>query len=65
MGARILIWGAGAIGGTVGAFLGAAGHDITFVDTDAAHVAAIRARGAEDQRPNRHLGGPGPGFPAG
>ena len=44
---RILIWGAGAIGGTVGAFLRVAGHDITFVDTEAEHVAAIRdpARG--------------------
>ncbi len=45
MGERILIWGAGAIGGTIGACLGAAGHDITFVDTDAAHIAAIRAEG--------------------
>jgi len=44
---RILIWGAGAIGGTVGAFLARAGHDITFVDVVADHVAAIRdpARG--------------------
>ena len=42
---RILIWGAGAIGGTVGAWLSAAGHDITFVDADAAHVAAIREGG--------------------
>lgn len=42
---RILFWGAGAIGGTAGAYLRAAGHDITFVDTDAAHVAAIRAKG--------------------
>jgi 2-dehydropantoate 2-reductase len=39
---RILIWGAGAIGGTVGAFLRQAGHDITFVDVVADHVAAIR-----------------------
>ncbi len=42
---KILIWGAGAIGGTVGAFLSRAGHDITFVDIDAAHVAAINASG--------------------
>lgn len=42
---RVLIWGAGAIGGTVGAYLRAAGHDITFVDVDAAHVAAINAGG--------------------
>lgn len=45
MAERILVWGAGAIGGTVGAYLRAAGHDITFVDVDAAHVAAINATG--------------------
>jgi 2-dehydropantoate 2-reductase len=42
---KILIWGAGAIGGTVGAFLSRAGHDITFVDIAADHVAAINADG--------------------
>jgi 2-dehydropantoate 2-reductase len=38
---RILIWGAGAIGGTVGAFLKRAGNDVTFVDIEDDHVAAI------------------------
>jgi 2-dehydropantoate 2-reductase len=38
----ILIWGAGAIGGTVGAYLARAGHSVTFVDVVADHVAAIR-----------------------
>ena len=42
MGERILIWGAGAIGGSVGAWLRRAGHDVTFVDVVAEHVAAIR-----------------------
>src|SRR5215204_6048422 len=44
---RILIWRAGAIGGTVGASLKRAGHDVTFVDVVQEHVAAIRdpARG--------------------
>ena len=42
---RTLIWGAGAIGGTVGAYLVRAGHDVTFVDVEAAHVAAIRETG--------------------
>ena len=44
---RILIWGAGAIGGTVGAFLRRAGREVTFVDVVPDHVAAIRdpARG--------------------
>ncbi|MGL4287576.1 MAG: ketopantoate reductase family protein [Phreatobacter sp.] len=43
----ILIWGAGAIGGTFGAALARAGRDVTFVDIVAEHVEAIRdpARG--------------------
>jgi 2-dehydropantoate 2-reductase len=49
----ILVWGAGAIGGTVGAFLKRAGHDITFVDIEAEHVAAIR-----DQKRGLHISGP-------
>lgn len=39
----ILIWGAGAIGGTIGAFLVRQGHEVAFVDVDAAHVEAIAA----------------------
>jgi 2-dehydropantoate 2-reductase len=42
---RLLIWGAGAIGGTIGAYLARAGHDVTFVDRAAEHVEAINARG--------------------
>jgi 2-dehydropantoate 2-reductase len=38
---RFLIWGAGAIGGTLGAHLARAGHDVTLVDTVEEHVAAI------------------------
>lgn len=38
---RVLIWGAGAIGGTVGAFLARAGHDVTFVDVVIEHVERI------------------------
>ncbi len=37
----ILIWGAGAIGGTVGAALARAGCDITLVDVDPEHVSAM------------------------
>ncbi|HVB38315.1 MAG TPA: 2-dehydropantoate 2-reductase N-terminal domain-containing protein, partial [Vicinamibacterales bacterium] len=44
-GDRILVWGAGAIGGTVAAYLERAGLDITAVDANAAHVRAIRERG--------------------
>ena len=41
----ILIWGAGAIGGTLGAAFIRAGHAVTFVDSDASHVKAINAEG--------------------
>lgn len=47
----ILIWGAGAIGGTAGAYLLRAGYDVTLVDADEAHVAAIRENGL-------HISGP-------
>ncbi len=45
MNSHILIWGAGAIGGIVGAHLARAGEDVTFVDVSAPHVAAIREKG--------------------
>ncbi|MHC2518931.1 ketopantoate reductase family protein [Bradyrhizobium diazoefficiens] len=45
MGERILIWGAGAIGGSVGGYLARAGHDVTLVDCNAKHVDAIRREG--------------------
>ena len=42
---RVTVIGAGAIGGTAGTFLHQAGHDVTLVDRDAAHVAAINQNG--------------------
>jgi 2-dehydropantoate 2-reductase len=45
MGMRSLIWGAGAIGGTLGAYLARAGNDITMVDTVVEHVDAIARAG--------------------
>jgi 2-dehydropantoate 2-reductase len=42
---NLLIWGAGAIGGTVGAFLAREGHQITLVDKVKEHVDAINYRG--------------------
>ena len=42
---KITIIGSGAIGGTLGAHMIRAGHDITLCDADAAHVAAIREHG--------------------
>jgi 2-dehydropantoate 2-reductase len=49
----ILVWGAGAIGGTAGAYLVRAGHDVHFVDVVPEHVAAIRdpARGLSIEGP--------------
>jgi 2-dehydropantoate 2-reductase len=42
---KFLVWGAGAIGGTLGAYLARAGHDITLVDAATDHVDAINANG--------------------
>lgn len=47
----ILVWGAGAIGGSLGAAFVRARHAVVFVDADAAHVAAIRARGLRIEGP--------------
>ena len=42
---RTLVWGAGAIGGTLGAYLARAGADVTMVDNVADHVDAVRRDG--------------------
>src|SRR5271169_1537758 len=49
----ILVWGAGAIGGTIGAYLKRAGQDVTFVDIVPDHVAAI-----DDCRRGLRISGP-------
>lgn len=46
-----LVWGAGAIGGTVGGFLKRAGHPISFVDVAGDHVNAIRTSGLKIEGP--------------
>jgi 2-dehydropantoate 2-reductase len=48
---QFTVIGAGAIGGTVGAHLVRGGHDVLFVDADAAHVDALNTRGL-------HISGP-------
>ncbi len=48
---KLTIIGAGAIGGTIGAHMFRAGHDITLCDADADYVAAI-------QRDGLHIEGP-------
>lgn len=45
MSGPILIWGAGAIGGTLGAAFIRAGHAVVFVDSEFKHVEAINAGG--------------------
>jgi 2-dehydropantoate 2-reductase len=44
---RLLIWGAGAIGGTMGAYLARAGHDVTVIDAVAEHIEAIDRSGLQ------------------
>ena len=47
----LLIWGAGAIGGTIGATLARAGHDVLLVDTVAEHVSAMQTGGLTIEGP--------------
>ena len=44
------VFGAGAIGGTTGAALARAGHDVLLVDNNAPHVEAIKAEGLTVER---------------
>lgn len=41
----LVIWGAGAIGGSIGASLVRAGHEVVFVDRDDGHVSAMQESG--------------------
>jgi 2-dehydropantoate 2-reductase len=47
----IVIIGGGAIGGTIGAHMVRAGHDVVLCDADEAHVAAIREHGLRIEGP--------------
>ncbi|PRY16841.1 ketopantoate reductase family protein [Kineococcus rhizosphaerae] len=47
----LFVIGAGAIGGTLGAHAFRAGHDVTLVDADTAHVAAIQRDGLRIEGP--------------
>jgi 2-dehydropantoate 2-reductase len=49
---RILVIGTGPIGGIIGGRLVRAGNDITFVDIDKEHVAAIRQKGLQVDVPD-------------
>lgn len=48
---KLLVWGAGAIGGTIGAHLARAGHDVTFVDRADDHVSAVNTSGLRIEGP--------------
>lgn len=49
---RAIVMGAGPIGGIIGGRLANAGHDVTFVDVDPEHVAAIREHGLQVDVPD-------------
>ena len=51
MSGPIVIWGAGAIGGTLGAAFIRAGEEVIFVDNAADHVAAINEKGLKIEGP--------------
>jgi 2-dehydropantoate 2-reductase len=58
----MLIWGAGAIGGTLAAYLHRAGHEVTVVDVVAEHVAAINEQGLRVTGPIAEFTEPVPAF---
>ena len=47
---KAIVYGAGAIGGTTGAALARAGHDVLLVDSYREHVEAINAHGLTVER---------------
>ena len=49
---RMIVIGTGPIGGIIGGRLARAGNDITFVDVDKEHVAAIREKGLQVDVPD-------------
>jgi len=51
MNEKILIWGGGAIGGTIGAYLARSGIDITMVDIVEEHVNICRSKGLSLEGP--------------
>lgn len=52
MSARMIVIGTGPIGGIIGGRLARAGNDMTFVDVDKEHVAAIRENGLQVNVPD-------------
>lgn len=58
----VVIWGSGAIGGTIGAYLRHAGREVMFVDIVPEHVKMISARQLRVSGPNGTLIQGGPAF---
>jgi 2-dehydropantoate 2-reductase len=58
----ILIWGAGAIGGTLGAYWARAGQDVILVDSAAEHVQAVNATGLAIEGPVEQFTARAPAF---
>jgi 2-dehydropantoate 2-reductase len=58
----VLIWGAGAIGGTIGAYFTRAGHDVVFVDVAEEHVEALNQRGLQIEGPIEEFSVPATAF---
>ncbi|WP_111719036.1 ketopantoate reductase family protein [Homoserinimonas sp. OAct 916] len=48
---KMVIIGAGAIGGTIGAHMHRAGHEVLLCDADESHVAQIRSKGLQIEGP--------------
>lgn len=61
-GDRLLIWGAGAIGGTIGAYWARAGKDVALVDNVAEHVQAINTGGLRIEGPVEEFTAKAPAF---
>jgi len=59
---KLLVWGAGAIGGTIGAHLARAGHDVTFVDRAEDHVTAVNRMGLRIEGPIAQFVAKAPAF---
>ena len=59
---KLLVWGAGAIGGTIGAHLARAGHDVTFVDRAGDHVTAVNRMGLRIEGPIAQFVAKAPAF---
>jgi len=58
MNKKIAVLGAGAIGGSIGADLTLAGHDVVLIDAWAAHVEAMKANGLCVMLPEQELHAP-------